>query len=94
MKSHDSQNIAWIYLIFTHNSSSEQSYNLKIEKPNDQYLGLICDKSLTRQDLNSNPGYFSDFILIFIRVENHVYLSHGIQMTGATRIMVGVGDLV
>jgi hypothetical protein len=30
----------------------------KIEKPNGQFLGLICDESLTCRDLNSNTGYF------------------------------------
>jgi hypothetical protein len=39
------------------------------------------------------------FPFIFIRLENRVYLSHGVQVAGAawravTRIMVGVGDLV
>jgi hypothetical protein len=28
------------------------------EKPSGQYLGFICDESLTRQGLNSNLGYF------------------------------------
>jgi hypothetical protein len=30
----------------------------EIEKPSGQYLGFICDESLTRQGLNLNPGYF------------------------------------
>jgi hypothetical protein len=39
----------------------------EIEKPSDQYLGLICDDSLTCHGLNSNPGRFggsTTFILI------------------------------
>jgi hypothetical protein len=39
------------------------------------------------------------FLLSFFRLENHVYLSHGVQVVGAawhaaTRIMIGVEDLV
>jgi hypothetical protein len=39
------------------------------------------------------------FLLSFFRLENHVCLSHGVQVVGAalhaaTRIMIGVGDLV
>jgi hypothetical protein len=30
----------------------------EIEKPSGQYLGLICDESLTCHGLNSNPGGF------------------------------------
>jgi hypothetical protein len=30
----------------------------KIEKPSGKYLSFIYDESLTRQDLNSNPGHF------------------------------------
>jgi hypothetical protein len=33
----------------------------EIEKPSDQYLGLICDKSLICHGLNSNPGHFGGF---------------------------------
>jgi hypothetical protein len=29
-----------------------------VEKPSGQYIGFICDESLTRQGLNSNPRYF------------------------------------
>jgi hypothetical protein len=50
----------------------------EIEKPSGQYLGLICDESLTWRGLNSNPGYFSGFTLIFVHVENCVYLSRGV----------------
>jgi hypothetical protein len=46
-----------------------------------------------------NPGYFSCFTFIFVSSENHVCLSHGVQVAGATwlasmRIVVGVEDLV
>jgi hypothetical protein len=36
------------------------------EKPSDQYLGLICDESLTCRCLNSNPGHFGCFTFIFV----------------------------
>jgi hypothetical protein len=36
------------------------------EKPSGQYLGLICDESLTCHGLNLNLGYFSCFTFIFI----------------------------
>jgi hypothetical protein len=36
----------------------------KIEKPSGQYLGLICDESLTYRGLNSNPGHFSGYYLL------------------------------
>jgi hypothetical protein len=55
---------------------------------------------LTWQGLNSNPGqfYFVLFLSLF-HLENRVCLSRGVQVVGAiwhaaTRIMVGVGDLV
>jgi hypothetical protein len=35
----------------------------EIEKPCDQYLGLIWDESLTCRDLNLNPGHFHGSIL-------------------------------
>jgi hypothetical protein len=50
--------------------------------------------------MNLNPGWFYFvFILPLVRLENHVYLSRGVQVAGpawcgATRIMAGVGDLV
>jgi hypothetical protein len=50
--------------------------------------------------LNSNPGQFCFiFLLSLFGLENHVCLSHGVQVEGAawrasTRIMAGVGDLV
>jgi hypothetical protein len=50
--------------------------------------------------VNSNPGQFRFvFLLPLFCFENHVCLSHGVQVAGAawravTRIMVGVGDLV
>jgi hypothetical protein len=51
----------------------------EIEKSSDQYLGLICDESLTCRGLNSNPGCFRRFSLSpFGYVENHVCLSHGV----------------
>jgi hypothetical protein len=49
--------------------------------------------------LNSNLRHFSGFTFIFVRVENRVYLSRDVQVTGAawqaaTRIVAGVGDMV
>jgi hypothetical protein len=47
-----------------------------------------------------NPGQFCFiFVLSLFRLENHIYLSHGVHVAGvpwhaATRIMAGVGDLV
>jgi hypothetical protein len=38
----------------------------EIGKPSGQYLGLICDESLTCRGLNSNPGHFSCFTFIFV----------------------------
>jgi hypothetical protein len=37
-----------------------------------------CDESLTCHGLNSNSGDFGGFTFIFVRVENHVYLSRGV----------------
>jgi hypothetical protein len=59
-----------------------------------------CDESLTWRGLNSNLGQFCFiFLLSLFRLENHVCLSHGVQVAGAawhaaTRIIAGVGDLV
>jgi hypothetical protein len=53
------------------------------EKPSGQYLGLICDESLTCQGLNSNSGHFGSFIFIFFHLENHICLSRGVQVAGA-----------
>jgi hypothetical protein len=36
----------------------------EIEKPSGQYLGLICDESLTCRGLNSNLGHFGSFTFI------------------------------
>jgi hypothetical protein len=50
--------------------------------------------------LNLNPGQFHFvFLLSLFRLENHVCLSHGVQVAGvawraAMMIVVGVGDLV
>jgi hypothetical protein len=50
--------------------------------------------------LNSNLGQFwFIFLLSLFHLENHVCLSHGVQVVGeawraAMRIMAGVGDLV
>jgi hypothetical protein len=38
----------------------------EIEKPRVQYLGLICDESLTCRGLNSNLGLFSSFTFILV----------------------------
>jgi hypothetical protein len=40
----------------------------EIEKPSGQYLGFICDESLTRLDLNSNSRHFrnSPIIPLFV----------------------------
>jgi hypothetical protein len=37
----------------------------EIEKPSGQYLGLICDESLTCRGLNSNSEHFDSFTFIF-----------------------------
>jgi hypothetical protein len=34
------------------------------EKPSGQYLGLICEESLTCRSLNRNLGHFVSFIFI------------------------------
>jgi hypothetical protein len=39
---------------------------VKIEKSSGQFLGLICDESLTCQCLNLNSGPFDSFIFIFV----------------------------
>jgi hypothetical protein len=49
--------------------------------------------------LNLNPKHFDGFIFILFHLENRVSLSRGAQVVGAawraaTRIMIGVGDLV
>jgi hypothetical protein len=54
-----------------------------IEKPNGQYLGLICDETLTCRGLNLNSKHFRGSTLYLVRVENRVCLSRGVQMTGA-----------
>jgi hypothetical protein len=72
----------------------------EIEKPSGQYLGLICDESLTCLGLNLNLGHFGGFYLLSLyRVENHVFLPCvvlviGMSRQAATRIVTGVGDLV
>jgi hypothetical protein len=56
-----------------------------IDKPSDQYLSLICDELLTCHGLNSNLGHFRGSILLHLfRVENHIFLSCGVQVTGVT----------
>jgi hypothetical protein len=70
----------------------------KLDKPSGQYFSLICDELLTCHHLNSNPGGFGgSAIICHVCVENHVSLSHGVQVTGATwqvamRIVARVGD--
>jgi hypothetical protein len=55
---------------------------------------------LTWRGLNSNLGQLHFvFLLSLFRLENHVRLSRGVQVVGATwraatRTMAGVGDLV
>jgi hypothetical protein len=55
---------------------------------------------LTWRGLISNLGqFYFVFLLLLFCLENHVYLSHGVQVAGAawyvaTWIMAGVGDLV
>jgi hypothetical protein len=34
------------------------------EKPSGQYLGFICDESLTRRGLNSNLGHFRGYAIL------------------------------
>jgi hypothetical protein len=38
----------------------------EIEKPSGQYLGLICDESLTCRCLNLNTGHFGSFTFILV----------------------------
>jgi hypothetical protein len=38
----------------------------EIEKLSGQYLGLICDESLTFQGLNSNSRHFGSFTFILV----------------------------
>jgi hypothetical protein len=38
----------------------------EIEKPSGQYLGLICDESMTSYGLNSNLGHFDCFTFMFV----------------------------
>jgi hypothetical protein len=55
---------------------------------------------LTWRGLKSNPGYFHFvFLSSLFHLENRVCLSRGVQVVGAawyaaTRIVVGVGDLM
>jgi hypothetical protein len=50
--------------------------------------------------LNLNPGWFHFvFLLPLVCLENHIFLSRGVQVAGAawraaTRTVAGVGDLV
>jgi hypothetical protein len=59
-----------------------------------------CDESLTWRGLNSKTGRFRFvFLLPLFRLENHVCLSHGVQVADAARraamrTMAGVRDLV
>jgi hypothetical protein len=56
-----------------------------IKKSSGQYLSLIYDESLICRSLNSNSGQFSgSTTFIFVRVENHVCLSHGVHVIGVT----------
>jgi hypothetical protein len=47
--------------------------NGKIEKSSGQYLGLICDESLTCRDLNLNLGHFGSFTFILCFVWRIVF---------------------
>jgi hypothetical protein len=49
----------------------------EIEKPSGQYVGLICDESLTCRGLNLNPGHFCGFTFTY-------YLCSG----GESRLLV------
>jgi hypothetical protein len=56
----------------------------EIEKLSGQCLSLMCDESLTGRGLNSNSGYVRLFCLLpLVRLENRIYLSRGVQVTGA-----------
>jgi hypothetical protein len=48
------------------NAGAHDVFDAVGKKPSGQYLGLICDESLTCHSLNSNLGYFSCFTFIFI----------------------------
>jgi hypothetical protein len=48
----------------------------EIEKLSGQYLGFICDESLTCRGLNSNSGHFGCFTFIFASFgESHLLIS-------------------
>jgi hypothetical protein len=71
----------------------------EIEKSSGQYLGLICDESLTCRDLNSNSRHFSCFTNIFVSCGESCFLVSCVQVAGVAwcatmRIVAGVGDLV
>jgi hypothetical protein len=58
---------------------------VKGKKLSGQHLGLICDESLIFYGLNLNSGHFISSTTIYLFcVENHVWLSCGMQVTGAT----------
>jgi uncharacterized membrane protein YcfT len=71
----------------------------EIEKPSGQFLGLICNESLTCMVCIRIQKVLVVLPQLSVRVENHVCLSCCVQVTdatwrAATRIVVGVGDLV
>jgi hypothetical protein len=55
----------------------------EIEKPTGQYIGFICDESLTCHAFNLNPGNFDCFTYKFVPcLENRICLSRGVQEAG------------
>jgi hypothetical protein len=69
------------------------------EKPSAQYIGLICDESLTYRILHSNTGHFGSFIFILVSCgESCLIVSCCVGdrwgMVAAMRIVTGVGNLV
>jgi hypothetical protein len=54
---------------------------IKTEKP---VPWFDCDESLTWGGLNLNLGWFICFTFILSRLNNHVCLSYGVHVPGAT----------
>jgi hypothetical protein len=71
----------------------------EIEKPSGQFIGLIVMSHWLGKVWIRIQNSLLFYIYPLFRVENHVCLSHGVQVAGAawwaaTRIVGGVGDLV
>jgi hypothetical protein len=71
----------------------------EIEKPSDQFLGLIVMSHWLGEVWIRIWDIFVVLQLSLFHLQNHVYLSHGVQVAGAAcratmRIVAWVGDLV